>query len=100
MLTTDRTQVPIETIERIVPALRVLAHPVRLQLVDLLLIQQISVGELAQKVGIPSAVASQHLNTMRAHGLLKANRQGKQVFYEVVSEEAVHLIACIRGNHC
>ncbi len=95
----DAPLIPMETLTRIAPAIRVLAHPVRLRLVELMLEGELPVGELARRVGVRPNVASQHLSTMRAHGLLSSRRHGKEVHYQVVGPEAIHLISCIRTNH-
>jgi ArsR family transcriptional regulator, zinc-responsive transcriptional repressor len=91
--------IPMETLEVVARALRVLAHPVRLKLVELLLDEEVPVGELADRVGIAPHVASQHLNNLRAHGLLAARRDGKSVLYRVVGPEAVNVIECIRRHY-
>ena len=90
----------MDTLEAIVPVLKVLAHPVRLKLIEILLSEQISVGELAKRIGVPPNVASQHLNTLRAHGVVAAQRQGQTKLYEVIAPEAANIINCIRLHHC
>jgi len=78
--------------------LRVLAHPARLKMIELLLEEPVAVGELAEAVGLPPAAVSQHLNIMRAHGVVEAERVGRQVFYRVTSPQAEYLIDCLH-NH-
>lgn len=97
--TVESTMIPVQTLEAVARALRVLAHPVRLRLVELLLEEEIPVGELADRAGIAPHVASQHLNNLRAHGLLAARRDGKNVLYRVVGPEAVNVIECIRRHY-
>jgi DNA-binding transcriptional ArsR family regulator len=90
--------IPIETLERVAAALRVLAHPHRLKLVELLDGRRMSVGQLAAAIGLPAAACSQHLNLMRAHGLLRAGRNGRAVYYEIASPSARNVIQCIRRH--
>jgi len=78
--------------------LRVLAHPARLKMVELLLEEPVSVGELAAAVGLPAAAVSQHLNIMRAHGVVESEREGRQVFYRVTCPQAEYLIECLQKN--
>ena len=78
--------------------LRVLAHPRRLKMVEILLRKPISVGELARRMNMAPAAVSGHLNNMRAHGIVASRREGKQVFYEVTSPQASYLIECIRRH--
>ena len=55
-------------------------------------------GELADELGIAAAACSQHLNLMRAHGLLAARRAGKTVDYQVAHPHATNVIQCIREH--
>ena len=88
----------METLERVAAALRVLAHPHRLKMVELLAGLEYSVGELAEELGIPPNAASQHLNLRRAHGLLSSHRVGKAVHYRVDDPSALNIIDCIRRH--
>lgn len=94
--------IPMPTLESAAQVLRVLAHAQRLKMVELLLEQPLSVGELAEAVGLAPAAASQHLNNMRAHGIVDSRRQGRLVHYEVVNANAKQLIQCLRqyGDGC
>ncbi len=85
--------------EQVAAALRVLAHPHRLRIVERLLERRHTVGELAEALGIPPAACSQHLSLMRAHGILRSRRNGRVVLYEVAEPAAVTLIRCIHRHH-
>ncbi len=88
----------MDLLERMATALRVLAHAHRLKIVELLMRQDLTVGELAESLGIPASACSQHLNRMRAHGLLSSRRDGKVVYYKVANPSAFNVINCIRKN--
>lgn len=88
----------METLERVAAALRVLAHPHRLKIVELLDGHELAVGGLADRLKIPQAACSQHLNLMRVHGLLRAKRTGREVFYEIANPSARNVIQCIREH--
>lgn len=88
-------RIPTKTLEEAAPVLRVLAHPHRLRIVEVLLQEPVSVTELAAKVKLAPAAVSQHLSQMRANGILASRREGKRVYYEVINRNAVNLIACI-----
>lgn len=94
-----RTRIAPEVLERVASALRVLAHPHRLRIVELLEADDLSVGQLAAELGIPQAACSQHLNRMRAHGLLRAQREGKEVYYQIANPQALSVLGCIRKNN-
>ncbi|MEN9360348.1 MAG: HTH-type transcriptional repressor SmtB [Verrucomicrobiota bacterium] len=91
--------IPQENLEHCAAALKVLAHPVRLRLVEQLLAGRWSVTQLAAAVSKPQAEISQHLGKMRAAGLLKAEREGKEVYYGCLDPACATIIQCIR-KHC
>jgi ArsR family transcriptional regulator, zinc-responsive transcriptional repressor len=90
--------IPQEALERVAPVLRVLGHPHRLRITELLAARELTVGELAHRLGIPHNACSQHLNLMRAYGLLASRRDGKTVRYQLDNPGAANIITCIR-NH-
>ncbi len=85
-------------LERMAAALRVLAHPHRLKIVELLMDKDLTVGQLASAIHIPPNACSQHLSRMQAHGLLTHVRDGKEVFYKVANASALNVINCIRKH--
>ena len=80
--------------------LRVLAHPHRLKFVELLMEDRLCVGELAQQVGLAPNAVSQHLNHMRAHGILGVEREGRTAYYRVENLNAINVIKCIHRHGC
>ncbi len=90
--------IPMERLEQAASVLRVLSHPHRLRICDLLLNQRVPVSAIAEHLNIPSNAASQHLNIMRAHGLLAAEREGKAVYYRVVDPRAGWVLDCLRSH--
>jgi len=88
----------LDDLARPAETLRVLAHPFRLLIVDRLLNERHSVGELSDEIGLAPAAVSQHLNHMRAHGILDVERRGRAAFYFVISPHARQLLACIREH--
>ncbi len=92
------SEIPMDVLERVARTLRVLGHPHRLKIAELLLARDLTVGQLADALGIPPNACSQHLNLMRAHGLLVAQRNGKEVFYKVGNPSVINTITCIRKH--
>ncbi len=84
--------------ERAARIYRVLSHPVRLQIVNLLIDESVPVGILAEKIGAPPAAISQHLTMLRANNVVDAEREGKKMYYEVISPQAHYMIACLRDH--
>lgn len=96
--TPAKTSIPLAVLARCAAAFRVLAHPHRLKIVELLAHRRLCVGDLARRLDLPQAACSQHLNLMRAHGLLAAERDGKIVYYRVANRSALNIIDCIRDH--
>ncbi|HSW45309.1 MAG TPA: metalloregulator ArsR/SmtB family transcription factor [Phycisphaerae bacterium] len=94
----DANLIPLSRLERAAEVLRVLAHPHRLRICELLMQGRVSVGAIAEHLKIPQNAASQHLNIMKAHGILGAHREGKTVYYEVVDPRPAWLLGCIREH--
>ena len=75
--------------------LRTLAHPVRLRMVQLMLRDELTVGELAKACDIPSHMASEHLRMMQRCGLLARRQDGRRIFYQVAEPTVGRLMECI-----
>ncbi len=90
----------METLERAAAVMRVLAHPHRLRICELLRSADVSVGDLARRLGLPQNAVSQHLAVLRAHGVLGRKRDGKNVYYRVVHPSATWMLSCIRKHTC
>jgi len=62
---------------------KALAHPVRLLIIDQLREGPQSVGELAERIGLPQSNLSQHLGILRAKRLVTHRREGSNVYYHI-----------------
>ncbi len=92
---------PLEmaVLEQAAGVLRVLAHPHRLKIVELLSGRgKLSVGDLSEVLGLPHSAVSQHLNHMRAHQILDVKREGRVAYYRVCNPNATNVINCIRKH--
>jgi len=78
------TQVKSQHIEGLSQLFRVLSDQTRLRLVVILREQgEQHVTSLCKKLRLPQPTVSHHLGLLRAHGLVRNRRAGKQVFYSV-----------------
>jgi ArsR family transcriptional regulator, zinc-responsive transcriptional repressor len=73
-----------------------IAHPQRLRMLELLLAEEHTVGELAAACGLGPAAASGHLRLLQRCGLLAPERAGREVRYRVAEPCLAELLACIR----
>jgi len=88
--------IPLESLMGAAECLKTLAHPHRLRMVQMLLQDEYTVGELAEACGIPSHMASEHLGLMRDRGLLTAERQGRKIYYRVAAEGLAGILDCVK----
>ena len=71
---------------------KVLGSGRRLELLDYLAQAPRSVEQLAEVSGLAVANTSQHLQKMQQAGLVRANRQGKYIIYQLADGEVVTLL--------
>ena len=83
-------------LRRCAGALRTLAHPDRLRIVEALEQGLLEVSALTTKLRRPQATVSQHLMRLRAHGLVTAERSGRIVRYRVAHASCFTILGCIR----
>ena len=76
--------------------MKALSNPIRLQIVHQLLRSGChNVTCMEQGTGMSQSCVSQHLQKLRAAGLVTARRSGNQVYYRAASEEVARLIAAL-----
>lgn len=71
---------------------RVLGHPARVRILELLRDGERSVGSLQSELGLESGATSQHLAALRRVGLVESRREGTSVFYRAAGEEVFALL--------
>jgi rhodanese-related sulfurtransferase/DNA-binding transcriptional ArsR family regulator len=76
---------------------KVLASPVRLQLLDLLRQGSRSVEDLAAAAGVTVANSSRHLQQMRAARVVTTSREGRHVRYRIADEGVSRAFGVLRG---
>ena len=91
----DEELIDLEALGRAAECLRTLAHPVRLRIVQMLLRDRYTVGELAQACGIASHMASEHLRLMKHCALLDSERDGRKTYYRVAEPHLADIMRCI-----
>ena len=75
-----------------------LSDPTRLAIVLVCLDRRNSAGQIAKKLELSASLVSHHLRLLRAARMLRSERMGKQVFYEM-SDTCVYDILNIMINH-
>lgn len=76
---------------------KTLGHAHRLELLEQLAQGERTVEVLAQRTGLSTANASQHLQHMRRAGLVANRRDGKFVCYRLADDAVLNLLAALRS---
>jgi len=87
-----------DELEEAAECLKLLAHPQRLQIVQLLLNNRYTVGELAEQCGLPSHMTSEHLRLMQRCGFLECEKAGRFAYYSIAEPHLADLMACLVGR--
>ena len=90
------TLIDLDRLTQAAECLKILAHPHRLRIVEMLLKDRYTVGELAEKCDIPSNIASGHLRLMQRCGFLAPERDGRNVYYKITEPCLGKFFVCIR----
>ena len=75
---------------------RLLGHPARVRILELLSDGERGVGDLQGALGIDSSGTSQHLGALRRGGLLESRREGTSVYYRVKDPRTFKLLEIAR----
>lgn len=89
----------VEELARMAQVLKLLAHPVRLKIVDLLETAGAApVHRLMAGLKLPQAATSNHLKKMRRVGLVECQRRGKEIWYSLGDRRPLTILNCMRAN--
>jgi ArsR family transcriptional regulator, zinc-responsive transcriptional repressor len=91
----ERGLTSLAALELAAECLKVLAHPHRLRMIQMLFRGRFSVGELADACGIPSHMASEHLRLMQRCGFMTSEKAGRTAYYQITEPHLANIMACI-----
>jgi DNA-binding transcriptional ArsR family regulator len=83
-----------DTVEPLADLFRLLGDPTRLRIVLACVDTRRAVGGIAGELGLSPSLVSHHLRLLRAARIVRAQRQGKQVFYLAADR---HISAMLAG---
>lgn len=75
---------------------RILGHPVRVRILELLRDGERTVGDLQLQLQMDSSGTSQHLGVLRKQGVLDSRREGTSVYYSVRDPRIFQLLEVAR----
>ncbi len=74
---------------------KIFSNPKRLEIINTLKDQEMSAGELIEKVGLTKANLSQHMSVLKAKGVILTRRNGVNIYYRLANHkimQACHLM--------
>jgi len=81
--------------------LKALSDPVRREILELLKAGRLSAGQISDHFDITAAAISRHLSVLKEADLIRDDRQGKFIYYELnasVLEEILLWITQLKGE--
>jgi DNA-binding transcriptional ArsR family regulator len=92
--------IDMETLERVAPVIRTVAHPLRLRILDYLNGSggPRTVSQIVEACGCGQALVSQQLRILKDQGVLRARREGNFVLYGIANRSVLLLLDCIRRH--
>lgn len=68
---------------------KVFSNPTRLEILNLLRGEEMSVTELIEKTKLSQANVSQHLSVMKNKGIVESSRKGKNIYYKLANPKII-----------
>lgn len=93
--------IDLETLERVAPIIRNVAHPLRLRILDFLnqSSEARTVTDITAAAGdTGQALVSQQLRILKDQGVLTARREGNYIYYDIADRSVLLLLDCIRTH--
>ncbi|MEI7998261.1 MAG: metalloregulator ArsR/SmtB family transcription factor [Candidatus Omnitrophota bacterium] len=69
-----------------------LAHPLRLQIIELLKNGEKNVNSIAKTLSIQQSSLSRHLTILREAGILKTKKEGTVIYYDIEDHDIYHVL--------
>ena len=90
-----------ESAKKVADLLKVLSNENRLMILCSLIKNPLTVSELQLMVPkISQSALSQHLNLLKAHGILKSDKSGLSVTYSIADDRVKETIEVLKKNYC
>ena len=75
---------------------QILANPKRLKIINTLRDKELSVNELAKRVGVTKANLSQHLSILRQRRIVLTRREGVTIHYRIANPKVLKAFDIMR----
>ena len=81
-------------------ALKAMANPLRWRIICALGGDELSVGDIVEKVGTSQSNISQHLVLLKNKNIIKSRKDANKVFYSISNDQLLALIANMSSVLC
>ena len=81
-------------------ALKAMANPLRWRIICALGSEELSVGDIKEKIGASQSNTSQHLEMLRSKNIVKSRKEANKVYYSISNDQLLSLIANMRSVLC
>ena len=75
---------------------KVFANDKRLEIINLLKDREMSNSELMQKTDLSKVTISQHMNVLKAKGVIVVRREGVQLYYRIANPKIIQACSLMR----
>lgn len=75
---------------------RSLSHPVRIRILELLVVGEMPVSALRDEIGVEASSLSQHLGVLKQSGLVVSRRRSTGVAYEITDSAVAEFLGSAR----
>uniref|UniRef100_UPI0034DE3564 ArsR/SmtB family transcription factor n=1 Tax=Candidatus Thiodubiliella endoseptemdiera TaxID=2738886 RepID=UPI0034DE3564 len=89
-----------EDVERAAKALKAMAHPLRLKILCVLQNDELPVFKIGEKIGTCQSNVSQHIDILRAKGIVESRREGNKVLCRVKDAKILTLMVNMQTTFC
>lgn len=91
-------RIEAEKLSLAINMLRVISHPVRLAIVDLLTTnKRMTILEIQEELNLVQAIASQQITLMEDKGVLKSEKVGRNKFVSLRFPKMKNIVTCIES---
>jgi DNA-binding transcriptional ArsR family regulator len=87
----------IKEYEKYAELLKAMSHPHRLCIVKGLLDNSCNVTKIGDCLNLPQSTVSQHLSKLKAAGIIQGKRDGNEICYTLVNDDAIKIVKMLFG---
>ena len=89
-----------EQIDALAKILKSMSHPIRLKILCLLQNKELSVGDIRDQVETTNANISQHLNILRAQGIIDFRKEANFIYNRITDKRILDMMTKMQRLFC